>query len=157
MALPLALLSSLAVASLVATFLGVAGMEPAIAVNLRDETRARHLADAGVEWALDRLAATPDWSALLGGVPLIAPTPLPGRPATEGTVAVTLRNDDRVADAQVTGVAADPGGPAADTNGVVIVTSTGTTNGVSRVLQAVLRRPGGPGTTATTVAYWQER
>ncbi|MBI3635621.1 MAG: hypothetical protein HY216_05300 [Candidatus Rokubacteria bacterium] len=159
-ALPTTLLATLLISSLAAAFLAVAGMEPHIAVNLRDETRARHLADAGVDWALDRLTGTADWSPLLTAATLIGPTPLPGLAAAAGTVTVTIRNDDRPGDDRITGVAVDPGGAAHDTNGVVVVTAAGAVNGVTRQVEAVLRRGGDPADTTSprgaSITHWKE-
>lgn len=159
-ALPTTLLVALVLSSLAAAFLAVAGMEPTIAVNLRDEVRARHLADAGIDWALDRLSTTADWSPLLTGGLLIGPTPLPGLAAAAGTVTVTVRNDDRPDDDRLTGVAVDAAGTGQDTNGVVVVTATGTVNGVSRDVEAVFRRGGDPADTtvarAASVTHWKE-
>lgn len=160
LALPTTLLAALIVSSLAAAFLALAGMEPQIAVNLRDEVRARHLADAGIEWAVDRLAATADWSAPLGDPALTPPVPLPGRTAATGTFAVAVRNDGDAGDERLTGATPDAGGPARDTNGTLVITATGSVNGITRRLQAVVRRGGDPADTTTVrpaaTTYWRE-
>ena len=55
-ALPLALISLLILTSLVLTVLNLGAVEPQISRNLSDTARARHLAEAGIEWAFDCLA-----------------------------------------------------------------------------------------------------
>jgi Tfp pilus assembly protein PilX len=70
-ALPLALFALVMLSGLLLVFLSMAGMEPSIATNLSDVTRARNLAEAGIEWAFDALAAAPNLNGLLttnGGV-----------------------------------------------------------------------------------------
>ena len=72
---------------------------------------------------------------------------LPGLAATFGTFSVTMRNDSQNGDSALTGLpacnaggASDCGGAANDTNSVVIVSSTGTYNGVTRQIQEVVTR-----------------
>jgi Tfp pilus assembly protein PilX len=64
-ALPLALFALVMLSGLLLVFLSMAGMEPSIATNLSDVTRARNLAEAGIEWAFDALAAAPNLNGLL--------------------------------------------------------------------------------------------
>lgn len=150
-ALPLALLALLALSGLLVAFLSVSALEPAAAGNLHEMTRARYLAEAGIEWAFDRLipadpacwSAVPNcWSALLGatGGTLATGMSLPGLPPTFGAFSVTVRNDTLATDPSLTGQGLDPGGPTTDTNNVLIVTSIGTSNGVTRQIQAVVSR-----------------
>jgi len=150
-ALPLALVALVALTGLVLVFMSMAGMDPAISANLNDTTRARYLAETGMEWAFDQLiqqtAQDPTSSfqavvnAILGppsnGV-MATNLPLPGLPATSGTFSVTLRNDNLPSDSQITGQPPDPGGPTTDTNSVIILASTGTFNGVTRQIQQVV-------------------
>ena len=58
-ALPLALFALMMLSGLLLVFLSMAGMEPSIAANLSDATRARYLADGGIEWAFDTLGSRP--------------------------------------------------------------------------------------------------
>ena len=76
--------------------------------------------------------------------PLGSPSPLPTRGPTEGTYSVTVRNDNLASDDKFTGVAVDPGGKFTDTNGIVIVTSTGTYRSATRTIQVAVKRLGLP-------------
>ncbi len=150
-ALPLALIALVALTGLVLVFVSIAGIDPAISANLHDTTRARYMAETGMEWAFDQLiqqtAQDPNLSfqavvnAILGppnsGV-MANGMLLPGLAATTGTFSVTLRNDNQPGDDQITGQPVDPGGATNDTNSVVILTATGTFNGVTRQIQQVM-------------------
>lgn len=148
-ALPLALFVLVSLTGLVLAFLSMAGMEPQVSRNLSDTARARYAAEAGMEWAYDQLASAPaagptSWNGRLGapsnGV-MATNMSLPGLAATFGTFSVTIRNDVQPADPQITGQPVDPSGnPTIDQNGVVIVTATGTFNGVTRQIQEVVTR-----------------
>ncbi len=124
-------------------FLSMAATEPQVSRNHADLTQARYVAEAGIEWAFDTLVQTADWSTVLqaGGTMVIGQT-LPGLTAASGTFTATARNDTQANDTQLTGQAAlDPSGSATvDGNGIVIVTSTGTVNGVTRQIQVVIHR-----------------
>ncbi len=148
-ALPLALVALVALTGLVLVFMSMAGMDPAISANLNDTTRARYLAETGMEWAFDQLiqqTAQDPTSSFQAVVNAILGPPsngvmangmsLPGLPATSGTFSVTLRNDSQPGDDQITGQPVDPG--ANDTNSIVILTATGTFNGVTRQIQQVV-------------------
>lgn len=154
-ALPLALFALVALSALVLSFLSMGGMEPQVARNLSDTAQARYMADAGIEWAFDQLAnPATNWSTLLQTNQVANSSPqaawmtgangaamtLPGLTATSGTFTVTVRNDTLAADTALTGVAADTGGATTDTNNVLIVTATGTYNGVNRQIQVVISR-----------------
>ena len=121
-ALPLALIAMLILTMLVLTVLNLGAVEPQISKNLSDTARARHMAEAGIEWAFDCLADQ-DLSAFLAGPDGVqntsddtlatsvagqaigarmdatfcpnSPPPgtLPGLAAGTGTFAVTIRND----------------------------------------------------------------
>ena len=121
-ALPLALIALLILTMLVLTVLNLGAVEPQISKNLSDTARARHMAEAGIEWAFDCLADQ-DLSAFLAGpdgaqntsddqgATSVAgqniaarmdatfcpnsppPGTLPGLGAGTGTFAVTIRND----------------------------------------------------------------
>ncbi len=145
MTLPLTLLMMVTVASLTLALLALAGLEPQISRNLADATQARFAAEAGIEWAFDRLATTQDWSTLLvgasstPGVLLGADRPIGTLPAARGTYTVWLRNDTLPRDPEITGVAVDAS-PTADANGVVIVTSTGNASGATKTIRTAIKR-----------------
>jgi len=142
-ALPLALFALVMLSGLLLAFLSMAGMEPQIAANLNQVTRARYLADAGIEWAFDALAAAPSINGLLaanGGV-MATNLPLPGLTAASGTFSVSVRNDTQGGDTQITGLPLDPSGPTNDGNNMVIVTATGTYKGVTRQIQVARSGP----------------
>jgi Tfp pilus assembly protein PilX len=169
-ALPLALIALLILTTLVLTVLKLGAVEPQISKNLADTARARHMAEAGIEWAFDCLADQ-DLSAFLAGPDGVqntsddtlatnnpaqstaarmdatfcpnspAPGTLPGLGAGTGTFAVTVRNDSIAGDTVLTGLAAvDGGGKFTDTNGVVILTATGTYGTSTRRITAVVSR-----------------
>ncbi len=153
-ALPLALFALVMLSGLLLAFLNMAGMEPMVAANLNDVTRARYVAEAGAEWGFDQLvfaAAQPNgWNTLLStnGGQMANNMALPGLTATSGTFSVRLRNDTLPNDTQITGQPVDPGGPTVDSNNIVILISTGTYNGATRQIQQVvshsdLNLPGG--------------
>ena len=68
-ALPLALFALVMLTGLLLVFVSMGGMETSIAANLDDVTRARYVAESGLEWAFDQLvaaAAQPNgWSTVL--------------------------------------------------------------------------------------------
>ena len=158
-ALPLALFVLVSLSAFILAFLSMGGMEPQVSRNLSDSSQARYAAEAGLEAAFDTLASAPvagtgSWSDLLsknavtGSNPAAhwltaangAATTLPGLAATFGTYTVQIRNDSVAADQSLTGVVPELGVTNADNNGVVIVTATGTYNGVTRQIQAAMRR-----------------
>ncbi len=145
MTLPLTLLMLVTMASLTLALLALAGLEPRISRNLSDATQARFAAEAGLEWAFDRLATTQNWNTLLAGasatpgILLANNQPIGILPAARGTYTVWLRNDTLPGDPAITGVAADAS-PTADANGVVIVSATGTVNGATKSVRAAIRR-----------------
>ena len=148
-----------ALLGLLLAFVSMGGTDPAISANFNDTTRARYMAETGMEWAFDQLvertAQDPNgnFQAVVNNIlttnngMMASDTPLPGLTATSGTFSVTLRNDSQANDNQITGQPVDPD-PTTDTNSVVILTSTGTFNGVTRQIQQVvthldLNIPGG--------------
>jgi Tfp pilus assembly protein PilX len=141
-ALILSLLVLLLLSGIVLAAISIGGSEPQTARNLSDNVRARYLAEAGVHWAYNTLAASPDWNTQLanGGV-MAANMSLPGLAAGQGTFSVTARNDIQAGDPTITGVARDGSNSAtSDTNGVIILTTTGEISGARRSVQVVLRR-----------------
>lgn len=179
---------------LMLALLSMSAFESLISRNLVDASRALYAAEAGIEWGFNRLVNTRDWNVVLLGPDGIADTPDDGQPTNVpgqntaallvpppdllpwGTTMITVRNDNLVGDLAHTGQArlddggVPGGGKFLETNGIVIVTSTGTVNGAQRTIQATVRRdatgPGAPsgGPTAAhgvfdrhTLADWRER
>lgn len=141
--LPAALIAMLLLGVLALALATLAGLEPAIARNLADATRARLAAEAGLERARALLVATVDWTDLLGegdDTVLLDASALPGLDAHDGTHTVRIRNDWRAADSALTGLPPDAGGRATDTNQHVVVASTGRTGRARRTVLAVARR-----------------
>ncbi len=145
--LPLALFALVMLTGLLVVFLTMGGMETSVAANLDEVTRARYVAESGLEWAFDQLilaAALPNgWNNVLStnGGQMATGMPMPSLGPTSGTFSVTVRNDYLPNDNLLTGQAVDPGGAVTDTNKVVIVTSTGTYNGATRQIQQVVSHP----------------
>lgn len=142
--LPVALIALLVLGALAVALVTLGGLEPAIARNLADATRARLLAEAGLERARGLLVATVDWTDLLTSegddAVLVDVTPLPGLGAHEGTHVVRVRNDWQAADTAFTGLAPDVGGRTADTNHHVVVASTGRAGRARRTVLVVAQR-----------------
>ena len=157
-ALPLALFALVMLSGLLLAFLSMSAMEPEIAANLGDVTRARYVAESGIEWAFDQLASNPNWNQILLGPDNASGTaddglmtlaggqtlPAPLNNAAFGIFSAQVRNDNQVGDLALTGQPIDGGvvggNPTNDTNGVVILTASGTYRGVTRQIQVVLRR-----------------
>lgn len=147
-ALVMALVMLVVLTGLVLAFLSVSAFEPQISQNLASTAQARMAADAGLEWAFNRLATLPPgqgydrhWDGLLAAGQNLSgsATPIPGLTAASGTFTVTVRNDTTAADRAITGVPPDPAMvPPHDANGRVIVTSTGTIGGLGAVRKTVL-------------------
>lgn len=151
-ALVLSLIVLMTVSGLALAFLSLSALEPRIARNLGDAARARWLADAGLEVGYAALVGAADaddsWSGLLAGataaepwvaLPGLAGAALPGLSAAAGTYTVLVRNDADAGDAALTGEPADAA-VARDTNGVVIMRSTGAFNAAARTLEVVVKR-----------------
>jgi hypothetical protein len=149
-AAPLAMYTLVLLSVLLLAFVSMAAQEPQVSRNLSDMTQARYAADAGVEWAFDTMVATPNWSTIIQGsggpclsTPMVSNQTLPGLTAAFGTYTVVARNDTCNGDTAITGQATvdvAPGSPTVDNNGILILTSTGTVNGVTRTIQVVVRR-----------------
>jgi Tfp pilus assembly protein PilX len=158
-ALPLAMIMLVVLTMLTLTFMSLGAVEPQISRNLSDGARARQLAESGIEWGFNQLAGR-DFNdvALLGsgtttggancgsGITckvLVTGQALPGLTTTVGTFTVTLRND-------LTTVSGDQAligsgntldaSATVDNNKIVILKSTGTFNGASRTITAVIQR-----------------
>ena len=156
-ALVVTLVALLVMGGLLATYLAVSALEPQISRNLADASRARHLAEAGVERGFNVLIgmadATGGWSVLLAGATVAHPwMPVAGltnvalaRTANAGTFSVSVRNDNGAADTPITGLSASTRpsmdtSPTADDNATVIMRSTGTFNRVSKTVEVVVQR-----------------
>lgn len=133
-ALILGLVVLMMLSALAFAFLAVSALEPRISRNLHDASRARWLAEAGIELGYGLLAATAvgdgAWWALLAAATAEAPwvdlpsldrAVLPGLTPAEGTCTVSIRNDSRTADG-------------------VIVRSAGTVNNTTRTIEVAVRR-----------------
>jgi Tfp pilus assembly protein PilX len=145
-AVPVTLIMLLLISTLGIALSAVGVIEPGIARNLQSGSQARLAAEAGIEWGHRTLTASTDWNALLATGTLASGVAIPGTSGV-GTYTVTVRNDTLAADAALTGVAADTGGSASDTNGYVIVQATGVAGSGRRTVVAAVRRiellPGG--------------
>lgn len=158
-ALPLAMILLMVLTLLTITFMSLGAVEPQISKNLSDGARARQLAESGLEWAMSAQIGNQDLNSttLLGGTMtsggacgtgntcrvLATAQALPGLTSSSGTFAVTLRNDinTNAGDQQLIGTTNTRDSSATvDSNGIVIVSSTGTYNGASRTITAVVQR-----------------
>ncbi|PYN70543.1 MAG: hypothetical protein DMD93_01740 [Candidatus Rokuibacteriota bacterium] len=148
-ALVLAVMVLLTLTGLVLTFLSVSAFEPQISKNHRGTVRARHVAEAGIEYAYDTLATNiTSWNAYLvgatcttGAILGTADSTLPGLTSADGTFTVRVRNDCRAGDNKITGVAVESGANATnDTNDKVIVTSTGAFGDATRTITVAVSK-----------------
>jgi hypothetical protein len=104
--------------------------------NTADDQLATSVAGQNIAATVDNTYC-PGWPA---------PGTLPGLGAGTGVFSVTIRNDSigpgggYAGDQVLTGVPIDGGGKFADTNGIVIVQSTGTFGGATRQITAVIQR-----------------
>jgi Tfp pilus assembly protein PilX len=150
-ALVLALTVLLGVAILALSLLSLGTLEPQIGSNHVAMLRARYLAEAGVEQALDLLTSNAgSWNTYLAAscteAVLFAPSPLPGLTTAYGTFAARIRNDCTPGDERMTRVPVDTS--ASDSNGTVIVIAVGTVAETRHTLTAVVHAPPGvPGQT----------
>ncbi len=158
-ALPLAMILLMVLTLLTITFMSLGAVEPQISKNLSDGARARQLAESGLEWAMSAQIGNNDLNSagLLGGTMtsggacwtgltcrvLATNQTVPGLTSSSGTFTVTLRNDLNTiaADQQLIGTTnTRDSSTTVDANGIVIVNSTGTYNGASRTITAVVQR-----------------
>src|SRR5581483_11637897 len=126
-------------------FMAMASVDPQISRNLTDATRARYVAEAGIEVAFGTLVSDGKWDSYLPGgcagpgkVLGAANTTLPGLTAASGTYTVSIRNDCQAGDDLLTGVALDP--TETDANNRVIVTAVGTFRTATQTIQVVVSR-----------------
>src|SRR5438105_179160 len=126
-ALIVVVLALFCLTGLLTAYLSVATLEPQISRNLADVSRARHLAEAGIERGFNVLVNTADgsqsWSGLLAGAttgrPWVALAGLTNAAITGatngGTFSVSIRNDNGVTDTPLTGLSGATA-PATDTS-----------------------------------------
>jgi hypothetical protein len=158
-ALPLAMILLVVLTMLTLTFMSLGSVEPQISRNLSDGARARQIAESGIEWGFNYLAGkdfnldpTLFGSGMTSGGScgpsitckvLVSGQALPGLTTTAGTFTVTMRNDLTTVNGDQaligTGTLID-NAAAADNNSIVILRSTGTFNGASRTITAVVQR-----------------
>lgn len=158
-ALPLAMILLMVLTMLTITFMSLGSVEPQISRNLSDGARARQLAESGIEWGFNQLAGKAfDDATLLGsgltsgGVDcgagitckvMVSGQALPGLTSAAGTFTVTLRNDLSSLNTDQaligTGNTLDTSA-SVDGNAIVILKSTGTFNGASKTITAVVQR-----------------
>jgi Tfp pilus assembly protein PilX len=148
-ALPVTLVMVMVLMALTVTLMTLSSFEPAISRNLADGTQARFAAEAGIEWAYNTVAATPNWSTLLVGAPatglnMTSNATLPGLPASRGTFTVGVRNDSTAGDTAHTGLSPIDATHTDDTNGALIITSVGTTGTGSKTLQVAIMKAVAP-------------
>jgi Tfp pilus assembly protein PilX len=152
-AVVLGLIALLTLTALVLAFLGVSAFEPQISRNLADGTKARYLAEAGLEEALDTLTnnINGDWNTYLTGATCTAGatgvvlgtanSALSGLTSASGTYTVRIRNDCQANDPMLTGVTTDANGTT-EGNGHVILTSQGNFGSATRIVTVVATRVG---------------
>jgi Tfp pilus assembly protein PilX len=151
-AVVVAVVALMTLTALVLAFLAVSAYEPQISRNLADSTRARYVAEAGLEAVYDTLITNTNWNGMLAGATCGqgavvggTSTPLPGLTSTSGTYTVRIRNDCQANDAQMTGVTEEVAANATnDTNDHVILTSTGTFGSATKVIAVVVTRVPNP-------------
>jgi Tfp pilus assembly protein PilX len=143
---------------IVVAFLSASAFEPRISRNHSLTVRARFVAEAGIEYAYDTLAARIDaWNDVLAGASCAqgavlgaASAPLPGLGSAYGTFTVRVRNDCDTDDQTLTGSRPDTttgacdataaGAATRDANCQVLVTSTGTIGGATRTIATVVSK-----------------
>ena len=152
-ALVLTLLVLLGVGGLLAAYLAVSTLEPQISRNLADASRARYLAEAGIERGFNVLIASADaaggWSGLLAGAttarPWVALDGLTNAVLAGGRFSVTIRNDNGAVDTPLTGLSATTRpamdtSPSVDSNTTVVMRASGTSNRATKTIEVVVRR-----------------
>jgi hypothetical protein len=158
-ALPLAMILLMVLTMLTITFMSLGSVEPQISRNLSDGARARQLAESGLEWAMSTQIGSNDLNSgtLLGGTMttngacgsgytcrvLASAQTLPGLTAAQGTFGVTLRNDRDTIPGDLALIGTNNTRDStwtSDVNGIVILTATGSFNGATRSVTAVIQR-----------------
>jgi hypothetical protein len=109
------------------SFLTISGTDTSIVFNETNHSQAFYLAEAGIAEATRIMRDSNDWDTQLGAP---QPFPCPGMvPAADGGCTFRVEND-----------AADPGGPANDTNDLVVVRATGTFRNAAKEVDIGLTR-----------------
>ena len=156
-ALPLAMILLMVLTMLTITFMSLGSVEPQISRNLSDGARARQLAESGIEWGFNYVAGKDfnyDATLFAGSMTtngscgtgitcrvLVTGQALPGLTSTAGTFTVTMRNDLGAGDQALIGSGNLLDSSATlDNNSMVILKSTGTFNGASKTVTAVVQR-----------------
>ena len=147
-AVVVAMIALMALTALGLAFLAVSMYEPQISRSLADSTRARYIAEAGLESAYDTLISNTNWDGLLAGASCTTgsvigtvASAMPGLTAASGTYTVRIRNDCQANDSLITGVTVENIANATnDTNDHVILTSTGTFGTATRTINVVVVR-----------------
>jgi len=132
--LPLALFFLVIQTMLLLAFLSMSGYEPAAAANHAGSSSALYVAEAGIAHARDVLPGLSgaEVNALLaGGVPLFN-----AQAFGTGNYTVTVANN--VGLNLPPNSTADPGGANNDTDGILVLTSTGTFQGATRQVQVLI-------------------
>jgi len=110
------------------SFITISGTDISIVFNETNHSQAFYLAEAGIAEGTRILRDSNDWDNQLGAP---QPFPCPGMvPAADGGCTFRVEND----------VWADPGGPANDTNDVVVVRATGTFRNAAKEVDVALTR-----------------
>jgi hypothetical protein len=109
------------------SFLTISGTDTSIVFNETNHSQAFYLAEAGIAEATRVLRDSNDWDTQLGAP---QPFPCPGIvPVADGGCTFRVEND-----------ATDPGGPANDTNDLVVVRATGTFRNAAKEVDVGLTR-----------------
>jgi Tfp pilus assembly protein PilX len=130
-ALVIALLAMVLLSILGVTFLSMSATEFTIASNEVDASRAFFLTEAGTALAKRTLRDTPDWDTLLTDPPTTTACPTIV-PASTGSCSYAIVNDT-----------ADGGGLTNDTNDLVIIKATGSSQTASREIHLAFTRSAG--------------
>ena len=168
-ALVLALMVLVGLSAIMLALLSLGAVEPQISRNHVDLIRSRYLAEAGIEYAYDTLAVhTGTWSDYLAGATCTSGAVLVDGALPEpshGRVTVLVRNDCGPGDEKLSGIPRDDAvDPTRDTNGTVIVSSTGVAARTTHTITVVLSNAGASRTAGQSVPRssvkpynWSER
>jgi len=170
-ALVLALMVLVGLSAIMLALLSLGAVEPLISRNHVDVIRSRYLAEAGIEYAYDTLAVNAGmWSDYLVGTTctsgaVLVDAALPGDSVAHGRFTVLVRNDCGPGDEKLSGVPRDDStDPTRDTNGTVIVSSTGVAARTSHTITVVISDAGASRTEGQSVPRslvktynWSER
>jgi hypothetical protein len=130
MVLPLALFFLVIQTTLLLAFLSMSGYEPAVAANHASSSSALYVAEAGIAHARDVLPGTDINALLTAGGQLFA-----AQAFGTGNYTVIVKNN-----AAADPGGADPGGANNDTDGILVLTATGTFQGATREVKLEVKR-----------------